>query len=373
MKNINIAIVISNKRREMGITQEELASHAGVTKASVSKWETGLSYPDLEIIPVLASFFGITVDELIGYSPQMSREQIAETYTRLTDGFAKRPFKDVYEECVDLVKAYYSCYPLLLNLAVLLINHYMLALNPESQQIALRESIKLCGRVREESRDAALVVDASAMEATALLVSGKADEALELLNPGKSMRVDTTQLIAQAHMMLGEADSAKAALQNALYGHIIESVGYLATLLHVAGTPPKWRREGIRRIASLIELFHLDDLSPAALVNPYASVAMASMGLGDSDSALAELSKAVDLLCGGALDSLGTPRSDGFFDHLTLTDANTSLPKTQPRDVSVIRASMLNDVLKNPVFKGLSGSPKYGAMIRLLEEKGVKQ
>lgn len=44
MKEINIARTIWQKRRERKITQEELASHIGVTKASISKWESGVSH-----------------------------------------------------------------------------------------------------------------------------------------------------------------------------------------------------------------------------------------------------------------------------------------------------------------------------------------
>ena len=52
MKEINIAQVIINKRREKGITQGELASYIGVSKASVSKWETRQSYPDVTFLPL---------------------------------------------------------------------------------------------------------------------------------------------------------------------------------------------------------------------------------------------------------------------------------------------------------------------------------
>lgn len=43
MKELNIGQVITRYRRQKGVTQEELASYMGVSKASVSKWETGVS------------------------------------------------------------------------------------------------------------------------------------------------------------------------------------------------------------------------------------------------------------------------------------------------------------------------------------------
>ena len=48
---------IMQLRKEKGYTQEQLAEYIGVTKASVSKWETGQSYPDVTLLPPLAAFF----------------------------------------------------------------------------------------------------------------------------------------------------------------------------------------------------------------------------------------------------------------------------------------------------------------------------
>ncbi len=53
-------------RREMGITQEQLAQAMGVTNQAVSKWESGQSYSDITLLPRLAAYFRVTVDELLG-------------------------------------------------------------------------------------------------------------------------------------------------------------------------------------------------------------------------------------------------------------------------------------------------------------------
>ncbi|MEM5818827.1 MAG: helix-turn-helix transcriptional regulator, partial [Desulfitobacterium hafniense] len=122
MKEINLASVIVAKRREKGITQDELAAYIGVSKASVSKWETGQSYPDITFLPLLAAYFNISIDELMSYSPQMERSDIAKLYTRLAADFATRSFEDVIAECAALIKKYYSCFPLLVQLAKLYTN-----------------------------------------------------------------------------------------------------------------------------------------------------------------------------------------------------------------------------------------------------------
>ena len=49
MKEINVGKMIILKRKEKKITQDELAKYIGVSKAAISKWETGQSYPDITL------------------------------------------------------------------------------------------------------------------------------------------------------------------------------------------------------------------------------------------------------------------------------------------------------------------------------------
>ena len=62
---ITIGANIKSLRQKKGITQDELASFLGVTKASVSKWENGQSMPDIILLPEIATYFDVTVDVLL--------------------------------------------------------------------------------------------------------------------------------------------------------------------------------------------------------------------------------------------------------------------------------------------------------------------
>lgn len=59
---------VSAKRREADLTQRELAQHLYVTESAVSKWERGLSYPDISLVPLLARTLGVSEGELINAS-----------------------------------------------------------------------------------------------------------------------------------------------------------------------------------------------------------------------------------------------------------------------------------------------------------------
>lgn len=56
---------ISELRKKKGITQDQLAEEMGVSSQAVSKWENDISCPDIGLLPQLADYFGITLDELM--------------------------------------------------------------------------------------------------------------------------------------------------------------------------------------------------------------------------------------------------------------------------------------------------------------------
>ncbi len=63
--SIKISEMIKELRLQKGISQEILAEHMGVTVQAVSKWENGLSCPDIGGLPMLADFFGVSIDRLL--------------------------------------------------------------------------------------------------------------------------------------------------------------------------------------------------------------------------------------------------------------------------------------------------------------------
>jgi len=80
MSNLKIGEKIKAKRRERNLTQEELATLLGVTKAAVSKWENAESFPDITMLPQIAQLFHITMDELFDYTLEYKPAKIVNQY-----------------------------------------------------------------------------------------------------------------------------------------------------------------------------------------------------------------------------------------------------------------------------------------------------
>ena len=88
--NIYFGENLKKFRKEKEMTQETLAEFLGVTFQAVSKWERGETYPDITMLPVIASFFNVSIDDLLGVDKVKKEEKIKE-YLEFYD---KMRFKD---------------------------------------------------------------------------------------------------------------------------------------------------------------------------------------------------------------------------------------------------------------------------------------
>ncbi len=81
--NIKIGAKIKDLRRENNVTQDTLAAAIGVTPQAVSRWEAETGYPDIELLPSLADFFSVSVDELVGYRLSDREEKLSRVKSEL--------------------------------------------------------------------------------------------------------------------------------------------------------------------------------------------------------------------------------------------------------------------------------------------------
>lgn len=81
MKNIGKSISAGRKKR--GMTQEELAEKLRISAQAVSKWENGIGYPDITLIPAISEALGISLDDLFGATEDIDREAIPAVYEGL--------------------------------------------------------------------------------------------------------------------------------------------------------------------------------------------------------------------------------------------------------------------------------------------------
>lgn len=80
---IKIGEKIRLLRKKNDVTQDKLAYHLGVTPQAVSRWESGVCYPDMNYLPVIADYFSVTMDELLCYSGAQKAAKVEEYLERV--------------------------------------------------------------------------------------------------------------------------------------------------------------------------------------------------------------------------------------------------------------------------------------------------
>lgn len=374
MNGLNIAENIIRLRHEREITQEKLAAFIGVTKASVSKWESGKSTPDVLLLPQLAAFFGVTVDELIGYEAQLSREQTRKIYGELCEAFVKLPFQKALEEARAFAHRYYSCYQFLLRIGILYLNHAMLAGTEEECRNVLREADTFCDHILARCRDASICEDAVSLKAVLYIQLGKTGDAVAILegmaDPSRLSGQNDLMLV-QAYCQAGETGKAKSYTQIWIYTYLLSIVSAEAMFLFLYEKEPERCEETIRRVKGIMELYHLDALLPNQASQFYYQAAALYAVNGKNQEALTELEGFAKCIC-TILDSTGNLlHGDDYFDRLEEWIDRLPLGDMMPRDKSFIRQSALQ-IFEQPAFSALKETEEFKKIYSRIAKGGEK-
>ena len=366
MTTIHLGKKLISLRREANMTQEELATYMGVSKSSVSKWETETTLPDILLLPQLATLFNVSVDELIGYEPQLSMKAVNEFYIQLSTEWSQDAGK-AYEHSEELIRKYYSCFPFLLQMAVLYLNHYMLHKQPD---LVLKRCEELCNRIIQESEENSLVKDAISLKITYLLASKQPAEALQLLGEEAKPIAQDSEMIASCYQMLGKPKQASRIFQICIYQHLLFVIQDMANYMMLNIGDDKLCDETIHRILEMLKLFHIDALHTITSAMVYVSCAMVYAGRKDKEATLQMMERLVDVVVRYDLAGKKIHR-DVYFTEIESWMAALQLRTQAPRDAGVILDSVIQE-LQLPVFAIIEDEPRYHACIQKLQAEKEK-
>lgn len=159
---------IKRLRKEKAISQEVLANHLGVSFQAVSKWENDAAMPDVLLIPAIASFFGVSTDELFGFNVYEIEQEV---YRIRDEAYAYRRVGDMTQAEILLregVKRFPGNEVLLNNLL------YVLDEETQGEELAM-----LCKQLANTSHDDEIKYDAIRILAEHYKASGQT----ELIKP----------------------------------------------------------------------------------------------------------------------------------------------------------------------------------------------
>ena len=157
---IRIGEKIRLLRKKNDVTQDKLAYHLGVTPQAVSRWESGVCYPDMNYLPSIADYFSVTMDELLCYSGTQKAAKVKE-YLEQVESLLDR---DRVGEALELLRTAMAEIPsdpsLQLETAqVLSLYAGMLTESSAGERAraamdaALTEAVSLCRHILEDCTD----------------------------------------------------------------------------------------------------------------------------------------------------------------------------------------------------------------------------
>ncbi len=180
MYTLTIGDSIRRLRREKNVTQERLAEHLHISTQAVSKWERNETLPDITMLLPLATFFGVTTDELLG-ADQERRE--AEIQAAL-DAYWQKNGEGLVGEADAIMREALERYPDDFRL----LHRYMWCLagggtdNDERLLAHHDELLNISIRIMESCTDDAIRRGAMEMRAKLCKVDGNLAGAMEILN-----------------------------------------------------------------------------------------------------------------------------------------------------------------------------------------------
>lgn len=164
---------IKEHRLLKGYTQEQLAFTLGVSPQTISRWETGTTYPDIVMLPIIAELFGTSIDNLIGYAkecPLQERERF----------FAESRTLD-FPQKVQRYREMLQNYPNDTCLQFGLANHLYKIVKKQAKKEVDQEIRSLCNKILHSNIPA---MQCGAKRLLALLSArdGQLDEAMKYVN-----------------------------------------------------------------------------------------------------------------------------------------------------------------------------------------------
>lgn len=177
---------LKKQRKLKELTQEQLADILGVSFQAISKWERGEGYPDIEMLPTIAEYFGITTDELMGMKEIRDTADAEKILEQQKENMSKGLIRENIELLAEAAKVHPNNYELLAQYAM---NLAFLAVDNKSEEYRRNnlKAARIAERILAECTDTKIRNRVQAELCSYYQNSGEAAKALEAADKLPSM------------------------------------------------------------------------------------------------------------------------------------------------------------------------------------------
>lgn len=217
MEKLKIGEIIYILRKDKGITQEQLADFIGVSNAAVSKWESGVSYPDITFLPELATFFKVSIDELLNFNIKLSEADIGKIYDECVESFNDEKFKLAIEKSKSYINKFPGSYTLKFKLASLIFGNSWRVETQEKLDEIIDYVIKLNEDIVANCNDIKLLEPSLFCLGSLYSTNGEQDKAMDALNKIHKSQCDPDDILAHIYLEQDKVKEGRRLLQWKLF------------------------------------------------------------------------------------------------------------------------------------------------------------
>ncbi len=214
-----INMIIREKRKEIGLTQEQIADCLGVSTPAVNKWESGATYPDITLLPALARLLKIDLNTLLCFNEGLSEQEIGHFCKEVMDTINKSDFESGLMMAIQKIQEYPNSSALIHSSAMLLDGALIMSgMSADDKEKYSDQIIELYQRAAK-SDDEQIRNRAFYMLASKYTVNGLYDKAQEMLDslPDNISEMDKWQLQANLWIKQGKLTEAAGILERKLF------------------------------------------------------------------------------------------------------------------------------------------------------------
>ncbi|MBQ6906376.1 MAG: helix-turn-helix transcriptional regulator [Clostridia bacterium] len=277
---------IKQFRKDKEMTQDALAQALDISPQAISKWECGDGYPDITLLPTIANFFEVTVDELIGNDDISAKADVQKNYFNIVNTLS-------LDEQLELSFKYYKKYPRNWHIATSLM-HRITRYRGKNEDEYRKQLVNIGERILKDCTDS--TVRRSAVTAMCMVCDEK--EIGALLNRDTTFWYDgRREVYEKRYKLFGEEDKYWM-IRNA--GNFVQTsamIGRLREHKSYIGKPEDsvaWNTMYLNILTGITQNSIPDGWIPEYTMQ-YIRLSAAYFGLGDRESGYSHLEKALEL------------------------------------------------------------------------------
>lgn len=256
---MQISLSIMQARKKQQMTQEDVANALGVSHVAVSKWERGVSYPDITLLPAIARLFHMSMDELFCFQEKLTKTEAKILVKELLENFQHMSMQEALSLCKECVKQYPSDMELLSMLGNSIWRGLMYAKKEEEMLPVIAYAEEILMKVKD-SGDMQMHDSACASLSNIYLVQGRMQEALEVLDEIAQQDIDASQLKAGIYLNQNDYKKAKEMYDAIMLKNIMNVRMCLIGLSTMATLQKDGEKviKTVKQIEELLALFEID-------------------------------------------------------------------------------------------------------------------